>query len=182
MTIQRTFVSTSGNDSNPGTQDAPCRNVQSALAKTALGGEVVAIDSGEYAPFVVDKAVTVAAAPCVYAAITVKSGDGIYVHAGASDAIVLRNLTLAGVGGRHGIFFETGGSLDLESIVVTGFTGRGLRLMAANAATTLVVRDSVFRDNSAGVVVNGSTGGKIRVAIERTRADRNRDNGFWFLG
>jgi hypothetical protein len=182
MAIQRTFVSTSGDDSNPGTKDAPCRNIQAALAKTAAGGEVVAIDSGEYAPFVVDKAVTVAAAPNVYAAITVPSGDGIYVHAGASDAIALRNLALMGVGGRNGIFFETGGSLDLEFIAATGFTGRGLRLTAVNAATSLVVRDSVFRANSAGVVVNGSTGGKIRVEIERTRADRNRENGFWFLG
>jgi hypothetical protein len=182
MAIQRTFVATSGDDSNPGTKDAPCRSIQAALAKTAVGGEVVAIDSGEYAPFFVDKAVTVAAAPNVYAAITVASGDGIHVHAGASDAIVLRNLALMGVGGRHGIFFETGGSLDLELIAATGFTGRGLRLMAVNAATSLVVRDSVFRANSAGVVINGSTGGKVRVEIERTRADRNRDNGFWFLG
>jgi hypothetical protein len=182
MAIQQTFVSTSGDDSNPGTKDAPCRSIQAALTQTAVGGEVVAIDSGEYAPFAVDKAVTVAAAPNVCAAITVASGDGIYVHAGATDAIVLRNLALTGVGGRHGIFFETGGSLDLEFIVATGFTGRGLRLTAVNAATSLVVRESVFRANSAGVVVNGSTGGRVRVEIERTRADRNRDNGFWFLG
>src|SRR2546425_11304629 len=171
MAMQRTFVSVSGDDSNPGTRDAPCRSIQAALAKTAVGGEVVAVDSGEYAPFVVDKAVTVAAAPDAFAAITVASGDGIYVHAGASDAIVLRNLVLTGAGGRHGIFFETGGSLDLEFIMATGFTGRGLRLTAVNTATSLVVRDSVFRANSAGVVVNGSTGGKIRVEIERTRAE-----------
>jgi len=133
MVIQRTFVSTSGNDSNPGTREAPCRTVQAALALTAPGGEVVALDSGDYAAFVIDKAVTVAAVPEAYAAITVSSGDGVYVRAGGQDAVVLRNLVLTGVGGRHGIFFETGGSLDLEFI-----TG--------------------------------------------TRADRNRDNGFWFLG
>ena len=95
---------------------------------------------------------------------------------------MLRNLVLTGVGGRHGIFFEMGGSLDLESITATGFLGRGLRMMAVNAAASLVVRDSVFKANSAGVVVNGSTGGAVRVEIERTRADRNRDNGFLFLG
>jgi hypothetical protein len=182
MAIQRTFVSTSGNDSNPGTRESPCRSFQAALAQTALGGEVVALDSGDYAAFVIDKAVTVAAAPAAYAAISVSSGDGIYVRAGSVDAVVLRNLVLQGVGGRHGIFFETGGSLDLEFITASGFAGRGLRMMAVNAAASLVVRDSVFRANSAGVVVNGSTGGAIRIEIERTRADRNRDNGFWFLG
>jgi hypothetical protein len=182
MVIQRTFVSTSGNDSNPGTREAPCRTFQAALALTAPGGEVVALDSGDYAAFVIDKAVTVAAAPEAYAAITVSSGDGVYVRAGGQDAVVLRNLVLTGVGGRHGIFFETGGSLDLEFITATGFLGRGLRMTTVNAAASLVVRDSVFRANSAGVVVNGSTGGRIRVEIERTRADRNRDNGFWFLG
>jgi hypothetical protein len=182
MAIQRTFVSTSGSDSNPGTRASPCRSFQAALAGTTAGGEVVALDSGDYAPFVIDKAVTVTAAPGAYAAISVSSGDGIHVRAGRSDAIVLRGLFLTGVGGRHGIFFETGGSLDLELITATGFAGRGLRMTAVNAAASLVVRDSVFRANSAGVVVNGSTGGAIRVEIERTRADRNRDNGFWFLG
>jgi Right handed beta helix region len=182
MAMQRTFVSTSGSDSNPGTRTSPCRNPQAALAGTSPGGEVVVLDSGEYAPFVIDKSATVAAAPGAYAAISASSGDGVYVRAGASDAIVLRNLVLTGFGGRHGIFFETGGSLDLECITATGFGGRGLRMLAVNAAASLVVRDSVFRANSAGVVVNGSTGGAIRVEIERTRADRNRDNGFWFLG
>jgi nitrous oxidase accessory protein NosD len=182
MAIERTFVSTSGSDSNPGTRASPCRSFQAALAGTTAGGEVVVLDSGDYAPFVIDKAVTVAAAPGAYAGISVSSGDGIYVRAGGSDAVVLRNLFLTGVGGRHGIFFETGGSLDLEFITVTGFAGRGLRMTALNAAASLAVRDSVFRANSAGVVVNGSTGGAIRVEIERTRADRNRDNGFWFLG
>jgi hypothetical protein len=152
------------------------------VAATTPGGEVVALDSGDYAPFVIEKAVTVAAAQGAYAAINVSSGDGVYVHAGASDAVVLRNLFLTGVGGRHGIFFETGGSLDLEFVTATGFAGRGVRMTAVNAASSLVVRDCVFRANSAGVVVNGSTGGRIRVEIERTRADRNTDNGFWFLG
>jgi hypothetical protein len=55
-------------------------------------------------------------------------------------------------------------------------------MTAVNAAASLVVRDSIFRANGAGVVVNGSTGGMIGVEIERTRADRNRENGFWFLG
>jgi hypothetical protein len=182
MAIQRTFVSTSGSDSNPGTRVSPCRSFQAALAGTTAGGEVVALDSGDYAPFVIDKAVTVTAAPGAYAGISVSSGDGIHVRAGGSDAIVLRNLFLTGAGGRHGIFFETGGSLDLEFITATGFAGRGLRMTAVNAAASLVVRDSVFGANSAGVVVNGSTGGAIRVEIERTRADRNRDHGFWFLG
>jgi len=182
MAIQRTFVSTSGSDSNPGTVEAPCRSFQAALAGTTPGGEVVALDSGDYAPFVIDRAVTVAAAPGAYASISVSSGDGILVHAGGSDAVVLRNLFLTGLGGRHGIFFETGRSLDLEFITATGFAGRGLRMTAVNAAPSLVVRDSTFRANSAGIVVNGSTGGAIRVEIERTRADRNGENGFWFLG
>ena len=179
---QRTFVSALGSDSNPGTRESPCRSFQAALAATDPEGEVVALNSGDYAPFVVDRAVTVAAAPGAHAAISVSSGDGIHVVAGSTDSVVLRNLFLTGVGGRHGIHFETGGSLDLELVTATGFSGRGLRMTAVNAAASLVVRDSVFSGNSAGVVVNGSTGGMIRFEIERTRADRNTQNGFWFLG
>src|SRR6187401_2596973 len=61
--IQRTFVSTSGSDANPCTRTDPCRNFQAAIANTLAGGEVVALDSGGYGTFTVDKSLTIAGAP-----------------------------------------------------------------------------------------------------------------------
>ena len=179
--IQRTFVSTAGSDANPCTRTAPCRNFAAAMANTLAGGEVVALDSGGYGPFTVDKSLSVIGAPGAHAAVTAFSGDGITVDAGATDVVVLRNLHVTGLGGDNGIRVIEAAAVHVESVTVSGFTNRGLRATAAELPMTLIVRDSSFRHNNGGVVANG-TGGQLRVQIERTRADLNSLHGFWFVG
>src|SRR6187399_2663715 len=97
--IQRTFVSTEGNDANPCTRAQPCRNFAAAIANTLAGGEVVALDSGGYGTFSVNKEITVAGAPGAHVAITAFSGNAVTVNAGVDDTVVLRNLYLTGLGG-----------------------------------------------------------------------------------
>jgi parallel beta helix pectate lyase-like protein len=179
--IQRTFVSTSGNDANPCTRTDPCRNFQVALANTLAGGEVVALDSGGYGPVTVDKSASIVGAPGVHAAITAFTGNGVTVSAGETDVVVLRNLYVTGLGGDNGVRVFSGGSVHVESVTVSGFTNRGIRVTAELSPVRLIVRDSVFRHNNGGVIANG-TNGDLRVQIEHTRADRNDSNGFWFLG
>src|SRR5437870_11556491 len=75
---QRTFVSAAtGNDANPCTRTAPCRNFAAAIAQTASGGEVVVLDSGGYGTVTINQAVSLIAPSGVYAGITVFSGAGI---------------------------------------------------------------------------------------------------------
>jgi len=175
-TIQRTFVSTAGNDANACTRAEPCRNFTAAIANTTAGGEVVALDSGGYGPFTIDKSVTIAGAPGAHVAVTAFAGNAIAVNAGASDTVVLRNLYLSGLGGGTGILFQAGGSLQVESVVASGFSSRGL--FATATGGNLVVRDSVFRNNAAaGMAVSGS----LRAEIVDSRADRNGGSGFEFL-
>src|SRR6188768_3004004 len=45
VTVQRTFVSTAGDDTNPCSATQPCRSFATAIANTTAGGEVLAIDS-----------------------------------------------------------------------------------------------------------------------------------------
>src|SRR6186997_3019638 len=129
--IQRTFVSTSGNDANPCTRTDPCRNFAAAIANTLAGGEVVALDSGGYGAVSITKAVTIAGAPGAHVAITAFAGNAVTVNAGAADTVVLRNLYLSGLGADNGIAFQAGGTLHVESVVATGF-GTGLFSTAAN--------------------------------------------------
>ena len=173
VTIQRTFVSTSGNDANPCTRTDPCRNFAAAIANTTAGGEVVALDSGGYGVFSIDKAITIAGAPGAHVAVTAFAGTGITVNVAGPDTVVLRNLYLTGLGGDDGIFFQSGGRLFVESVVASGFGLRGLYANADGGA--LFVRDSVFRSNTLGVVVENS----VRTEIADSRADRNSDIGFW---
>ena len=177
-TIQRTFVSTSGSDANPCTRAEPCRGFATAIANTTGGGEVVALDSGGYGAFSIDKSITIAGAPGEHVAITTFSGTGINIFGGAFDTVTLRNLYVTGLGGQDGIFHQTG-TLHVESCVVTGFSQAGLMSNAWN--NTLVVTGSRFRHNAViGLYVTGGAGFPINVEVADTRADKN-GTGFTFF-
>src|SRR6266571_7551654 len=75
---QRTFVSAaSGNDANPCTRTAPCRNFQAAIAQTASGGEVIVLDSGGYGTVTINQSVSLIAPPGIYAGISVFGSGGM---------------------------------------------------------------------------------------------------------
>jgi len=177
-TIQRTFVSTSGSDASPCTRAEPCRGFATAIANTTAGGEVVALDSGGYGAFTINKSVTIAGAPGEHVAITTFSGTGINIFGGAFDTVTLRNLYVTGLGGQDGIFHQTG-TLNVESCVVTGFSSAGLVSNAWN--NTLVVTGSRFRGNgNIGMYVTGGAAFPIKVEVADTRADKN-GTGFVFF-
>jgi parallel beta helix pectate lyase-like protein len=169
-TIQRTFVSTSGNDANPCTRPDPCRSFPVAIASTTAGGEVIALDSGGYGAFSVDKSITVAGAPGAHVAITAFTGSGITVNVGPDDAVVLRNLYLTGLGASDGILLQGGGRIFVESVVVAGFTVEGLEAQPGAGGAELFIRNSVFRNNGdAGVLINAP----LTLEIADSRSERN---------
>ena len=53
----RTYVSTRGSDANPCTRGAPCLTFQGALAKTTAGGEILALNSGDFGPVTITQSV-----------------------------------------------------------------------------------------------------------------------------
>src|SRR5258707_1277031 len=100
--IQRTFVASTGVDSNPCNLAAPCRTFGAAMAQTASGGEVIVLDSGGYGAFTVLQPVSIIAPAGVYAGISVFTGTGITINAGAG-VVTLRGLTINNLGGDIGI-------------------------------------------------------------------------------
>src|SRR5215472_5030027 len=122
----RTFVASTGSDSNPCSRIAPCRTFQAAVDAAAPGGEVVALDSAGFGSNVnINKPISIIGSPGVYAAITVLPGgpvDGIDINAGASDTVILRGLTVISqfMNASVGIAFNTGGTLFIENCVVNG--------------------------------------------------------------
>src|SRR5262245_27210800 len=125
--LNRTAVSVNGNDLNDCSVAAPCRNFSRAISQTNAGGEVVALDSGGYGPFTVDRSLTVQAAPGVYAGVTATSGSAIIIGIGPGGKAVLRGLTIEGLGlASFGIDFRrptgSGGDLHVERCVIDGFT------------------------------------------------------------
>ena len=104
----RVFVASYGNDANPCTFGSPCKTYHVAVNVVDPGGEVTAIDSAGFGPISITKAVTITSPAGVEAGIVpAAGGDGVDINAGASDAVVLRGLTMNGSsGGNNGIVFK----------------------------------------------------------------------------
>ena len=105
----RTFVASTGSDTNPCSISQPCRSFGIALAKTAPYGEIVVLDSAGYGPVTISQPVTITAPPGVYAGISASSGtNGVTIVPPAQGAAVpladvtLRGLTIAG--GDYGVY------------------------------------------------------------------------------
>ena len=84
----RVFVASYGNDSNPCSFGAPCRNFQQAVDVVDPGGEVTAIDSAGFGPISINKSVSITSPSGVEAGIVpVSGGDAITISAGPNDVI-----------------------------------------------------------------------------------------------
>ena len=166
--VQRTFVSTGGNDGNACSISAPCRSFGAAIAQTQDKGEIVVLDSGGYGPVVINKSIEIIAPPGIYAGVTAGAGTGIQVVSPA-QTVALRGITINGLGtGQFGIDVQFGGTITIDRCRIANFTQDGLRFANAFA---LSLRDSDIRDNGGnGVAVTSGT----HNTVERTTL---RDNG-----
>jgi hypothetical protein len=160
----RVFVASYGNDANPCTFLSPCKTFQQAVNVVAAGGEVTAIDSAGFGPITIIQAVTITSPAGVEAGVVpVAGGDAITINAGASDAVVLRGLTLNGSGvGYNGVVFNSGRSLTVTDSVVQNFVG-------SNAAGTI----------GNGILIQPSSG-TVDLAITNTTASNNVNFGILY--
>jgi hypothetical protein len=166
--VQRSFVSAQhGSDGNASTNcgpTAPCRTFTTAVGVTSPGGEVIVLDSGGYGPFTISQSVKIEAPPGVYAGITAFAGDAITVSAGASDSVVLKGLTINGLGGGNGIIASSIGMLAAEDCLIDGFNAEAIFFNPSTSAT-LLVKNTVMRNSHFGVAVGGSSPAAVVKAL-----------------
>src|ERR1700723_3634599 len=93
-TLTRTFVSSTGIDTNPCTIAAPCATFAAAYAAVAANGVVAALDPGKYGPLTITTGITINGNG--WSAITgLANGSGITVTAGSGD-VTLTGLEIDG--------------------------------------------------------------------------------------
>jgi hypothetical protein len=180
----RVFVASYGNDSNPCTFGSPCRNFQQAVNVVLAGGEVTAIDSAGFGPIDISKAVTITSPDGVEAGIVpAAGGNAITIHAGASDAIVLRGLTLNGSGiAINGVEFNSGGSLTVINCVAQNFiisgpaTGNGILLQPTTGTVDFTITNTIVLNNAyAGILYLAPSGSaSVNGVIDRVTATGNQ--------
>jgi hypothetical protein len=165
---QRAFVSAQvGNDANPCTVTSPCRTFGKALSSVAAGGEVIALDSGGYGPVTITQAVSINIPIGIYAGITVASGNGVTISAGASDTVVLKGLTINGAGGDYGVYAGSVGTLRVEGGSIQGFPSASLAFLTAGS---YAASDVILRNN--GVAVSIGAGARD-VTVVRSRIENS---------
>lgn len=166
----RTWVSGVGDDANPCSRTAPCKTFAGAISKTAVDGEINAIDPAGFGAVTITKAITIDGGTTGQAGILAAGTNGIIVNITAnsgSNVVELRNISLNGAGtGINGIRILSsfsGTSVFVENCIIFGFRGNGTLSRGISDERTsngnLFVGNTLIKNNSgAGVVVIGATG------------------------
>jgi len=180
----RTWVSGTGNDGNDCGRTTPCLTFVGAYAKTVAGGEIDCLDPGGFGSLAIDHAITIDCGGGIQGqvgSVLVGMGNGIYVNAGVSDRVVLRNMSIIGgsnCNASYGISFGSGASLILQHVSISGFGGAGLLYAPSTTTTQLGVYDSDVNNNCGdGIRVAPLAGGSANATLANVRADTNTTDG-----
>jgi hypothetical protein len=158
----RTWVSGVGDDANPCSRTAPCKTFAGAISKTAAGGEIDALDPGGFGGVTITKAITIDGSG-TFASILVSGTNAVVVNAGATDRVVLRGLSINGIGtGLNGIRFLAGAGLHVEHCAIANFTGFGIDSVAAGS---LFVDDTTIRNAGGGAISIVPPSGGAQAAV-----------------
>lgn len=167
--VQRAHVSASGLDSNTSFNcDVvnPCRFFQAAMTVVDANGEVVVLDSAGYGAVSITKSISLVAPTGVYAGISVFPGATGVTIGTAGVNVVLRGLTINGQGGNTGISITAGASLSIENCAIANFASNGAYGIYVDSAAKVSVIDTVLRNNSTSIWLQGGTTANIsRVTI-----------------
>jgi hypothetical protein len=187
--LTRSFVSSSGLDTNSCMITAPCASFAEAYTKIGANGIIAALDPGKYGPIAITGPVTVNGNG--WAAITATvGGPGITILAGSGN-VTLTGLEIDGAGAAYnGIVFNSGGNLVVKNCVLkdfvtgTGQSGNGIWIAPTSGTITFTIVDTIVSNSAyAGifyfppsgsatatgvidhVVATGSSGGGIFAAM-----------------
>ena len=158
----RTWVSGVGDDANPCSRTAPCKSFAGAISKTAVGGEISALDAGGYGFVVITKSISLDGSGYMASMIAANGANGVVINMNANDAaksVRLRGLSINGVGsGGQGIVVNAATvpvSVSIEDSVIDGFTGNGISV--SGNAQVFVGNTSIRNNGGVGLVVDSTT-------------------------
>jgi hypothetical protein len=185
--LSRTWVSGTGSDSNACTRSAPCLTFAGAILKTQAGGEIDALDAGDYGQVTVTKSITIDGGSGKVATIlvTTPNSAGIGVEADPTGVVTLRNLSIVGtpeVSGPSagGILLLEAAALHIEHCVIRGFGAAGIAIKPLTQPThgsQVFIDDTVIQDGGANGLVIEATGTSVHVSVSNSRFTGNAKAG-----
>jgi hypothetical protein len=185
--VSRTWVSGVGDDVNPCSRTAPCKTFSGAIALTLTGGEIDALDPGDFGPVTItNKSITIdGTTGAGFASITPPNfGFAITVNAGPTDVVTLRNLSINGPKSStsSGIVVNTAGTVHIENCIVSGTEGNAIidsRSGSPNDIFYLYIKDTIASNSSAdGIAIFPQNAGVFVIAsLTNVRAQDNGSAG-----
>jgi hypothetical protein len=152
--VTRTWVSGSGDDSNPCTRDFPCATFAQAYNLTDAGGEIDVVDGGDFGVLQISKSIIIANDGAGVAAIAPSSSGDVPIGLGlaSTDTVVLRGLTVNGINSTNfGISTTGAGSLLIDHCKIQNFRDNPGLVVAPSgiSSMTVWVKDTTFVNNGA---------------------------------
>jgi hypothetical protein len=182
--IKVLWVSSGGNDANNCFVTSPCASFQGAINKGSVV-KINCLDSGDYGPVTITASITIDCGAGNIGNVNVVSGNAITINTSSLATIVLRHLSLDGLGTAiRGIDANgfASGTLIVEDCTMQEFQGDGLRFDPSAGRGLLQVSDSRIVNNSNnGIVVIPFTNQIATVMLNRIEVTGNSVDGI-FLG
>jgi hypothetical protein len=126
---------------------------------------------------IIDKSISIVADGVVAGLLPTGGSEAIIVNVGSSDVVVLRGLTLEGVGtGLDGIGFFGGGTLHVENCAINHFSARGI-VVDPNANSHIFIKDTVLRNAHSGIVLGFANSATITASLDNVRVENNSTDG-----
>jgi hypothetical protein len=175
----RTWVSGVGDDANPCSRTAPCKTFAGAISKTAAAGEIDALDPGGFGTLTITKSLTIDGAGTL-ASVLSAGTNGFNVNVANTDTVILRNISINGVGtGINGInWFNNGGNLIVENVEIERVTGSGIFMNLTNSGNLTVTNSRINNcgstDNTDAAIRITTTFGTAKATIAQTTMTGNR--------
>jgi hypothetical protein len=172
----RTWVSGVGDDVNPCSRTAPCKTFAGAISKTAVCGEIDALDPAGYGALTITKGITIDGGGNL-ASVLVSGTNGIVVSISATDAcsqtVILRNLSINGLAtGLNGIRLVGGivTNLHVERVSIQRFTQRGLDISPTVAGDKVFMKDVDIRNTTGDSIgISPSAAASVKFSANNVR-------------
>jgi hypothetical protein len=180
--LTRTFVSSTGVDTNPCTVTQPCATFAAAYALTQTNGIIAALDPGKYGPLtgmsIITTGVTINGNG--WAAITAPAqGYGITITAGTAN-VTLIGLEIDGAGAAYnGIVVNSAGNLTVTNCTLQNFVNGGgyntILIQPSSGTINFTIANTTASNNDwVGVYYYPASGSPTaRGVIDHVVADAN---------
>ncbi|WP_424362627.1 hypothetical protein [Methylocystis parvus] len=146
-----------------GSVTSPCRTFQYAHDNIVVAGGTIQVrDPGGYGPLLITKAIAVINDGVGGAGVFATSGQAIIIAAGASDAVILKGLTINGANlATHGVNIVSAGSIAIANCTISGFVTAGLNFVPT-ALVTSTVFDTIIAGNGTANIRIAPNDGSVR--------------------